>query len=331
MNILKYLTFSFFTICCLVQLSQAQTGQPLPINCNTNFWTITVDGYIQQWSLSNGTISGGDTILSGGGTSLSYCGNSIAPTFFSNSYAQVGIIYYDPGSGWINIPTYSVVNNNGGHLNDQYYMVEGAVIQVVKYWDGVNLVTVDSLKGSFFAGTQDIGVDTLGQAWVFTGPGPSIVDSLKVYNKNGMVNAYAIQFNQIAYGSFFLNDTLYLGTVQDSVFPVIISGSTAQLGNPIPFAAGSFTDMASCQVTPPTSISENTSTGIKLFPNPTRGYLSLPFDSKEAAISIYNAHGKLIRTKLSGQTIDLAGQPAGIYLLKVRHKGLTRFQKVIKL
>ena len=153
MKTINYLTFVLLTI-CLIDIAQAQNNQLLPINCNTNFWTITDAGYIQQWSLNNGTISGGDTILSGGGTSLSYCGNSNAPTFFSNSYTQVGITYYDTGSGWINIPTYNVVDNGGGHLNDQYYLVEGAVIQVVKYWDGVNLMTVDSLIGEFFAGTQ---------------------------------------------------------------------------------------------------------------------------------------------------------------------------------
>ncbi len=331
MKAIKYLTFSLLTI-CVINFTQAQSNQLLPINCNTNFWTITADGYIQQWSLSNGTISDGDTILSGGGTCLSYCGNINAPTFFSNSYTQVGITYYDSGSGWINIPTYSVVNNNGGHLNDQYFMVEGAVIQVVKYWDGANLLTVDSLNGEFFAGTQDIAVDTLGQAWVFTGAAPSTVDSLKVYNQNGRINAYSIQFSEIAYGSFFLNDTLYLGTLQDSIFPVIINGTTAQLGIPIPFPSNSFTDMASCQKTgSTTSTSEYPTPQINILPNPTTGYLILPPDIERSSISVYNLQGQLIEIKLNGQTLDLTGQKAGVYFIKINSDGLLYVHKVMKL
>jgi hypothetical protein len=331
MKTIMRLTLWILTI-CVINYAQAQNNKSLPINCNTDFWTITVDGYIQQWSLSNGTISCGDTILSGGGTSLSYCGNINAPVFFSNSYSQVGITYFDASSGWINIPTYSVVNNNGGHLNDQYFMVEGAVIQVVKYWDGVDLMTVDSLNGEFFAGTQDIAVDTLGQAWVFTGSTPGMVDSLKVYNQYGRIDAYSIQFNEIAYGSFFLNDTLYLGTMQNSIYPVIISGNTAQLGIPIPFPSNSFTDMASCQETgSTTTISEFSNARITLWPNPTTGYLRLSHAIESSGISVYNSRGQLIKLKLNGQMLDLSQQASGMYFIKINNDGLPFSHKVMKL
>ena len=315
-----------------MNFSQAQINNPLPINCKTNFWTINTNGYIQQWDLSNSSVSGGDTILSGGGTSLSYCTYMNTPTFFSNNNAQVGISYYDPVSAWVTIPTYSAVNNNGGHLNDQYYMVEGAIIQVLKYWDGVNLITIDSLDGEFFAGTQDIAVDTLSQAWVFTGSTPSTVDSLKVYNQNGKINAYPIQFNEIAYGSFFLNDTLYLGTDQDSIFPVNISGSSAQLGNPIPFPANNYTDMASCQEAESTSsISIHPHSKVKILPNPTTGQLTLPIGIDASSISVYNSRGKLIDLKLSGQILDLSDQYPGLYFIKITNGGLASMHKVIKL
>ena len=331
MKTIRLLLFYILTI-CIANISIAQQIKSLPIDCNTNFWTITADGYIQQWSLSNGTVSGGDTIISGGGTSLSYCGDVNAPVFYSNSYSQVGITYWDPTYSWVNIPTYSVVNNNGGHLHDQYFMVEGAIIQVIKYWDGSKLLTVDSLNGEFFAGTQDIAVDTMGKAWVFTGAAPSKVDSLKVYNKNGKVKSYSIHFNEIAYGSFFLKGTLYLGTQQDSIFPVIIGDSTAQLGIPIPFPTHSFTDMASCQKTTSTiSISENKEEEIKLLPNPTAGYLRLSKEVEKSNISIYNSQGQLVKLKLNGQFIDLCDQAPGIYFIKINRNGLPYFHKIIKL
>lgn len=310
-------------------------SQNITCDCNKDFFTINADGYIRQWSLSNGIVIGGDTVLSGGGTSLSYCGDSNAPTFYSNNYNSsfTGFSYYQPGSGWINISG-DAVNNNGGYLNNQYYMLEGGFIQIVKYWDGVNFLTVDSLHvhGQFFAGTQDIAVDTLGQAWIFTGPDPGTVDSLKVYNQFGQINSYPIQFNIIAYGSFFLNDTLYLGTYQDSIFPVIVSGATAQLGNPIPFPDYCFTDMASCQKSESTiSISEYPHTKIILFPNPTNGHLMLPLDIERSSISVYNSQGQLIRLKLNGKILDLYEQPSGVYFIKINDTGESNLQQVIKL
>lgn len=306
---------------CAFSFAQAQT-----IDCDTDFWTINSNGYIQQWSLSNGSISGGDTVLGGGGTSLSYCDHNNVPTFFSNNHNSpfTGFTYYD--AGWVNIPIASLpVNNNGGHLNHQYYMVEGAIIQILKYWDGVNLLTVDSLHlhHDFFAGTQDIAVDTLGQAWIFTGATPNAADSLKVFDQNGKINSYSISLNVLAYGSFFLNDTLYLGTFQDSIFPVILNGSTAQLGNPIPFPAQSFTDMASCQKAgPTTSISEDLSSKINVFPNPTAGNFSIDLGESHQTVrvTITDLGGRLIQTATYSDSQLLhfkLEEPAGVYLLNI--------------
>ncbi len=334
MKTIRFLTIVFLTV-CVIKYSQAQSYQLPSTDCNINFWTINAYGYIQQWSLSNGIINGGDTILTGGGTSLSYCGNINNPMFFSNNFSPLGIIYYDQNYGWVNTPTNDLVDNGGGYLNDQYYMVEGAVIQIVKYWDGTNLLTVDSLNGEFFAGTYDIAVDTLGQAWVFTGSTPGTVDSLKVYNQNGKINSYSIQFSNTAYGSFFLNDTLYIGTIQDSIFPILISGSAAQLGNPIPFPSSNYTDMASCQETESTtSISEHPNSEIKIFPNPTKGDIILPFYIEKSRILVYNSQGRLITYKLSEKILDITEQPPGMYFIwinRINNESSPYIYKVIKL
>jgi hypothetical protein len=306
----------------------------LNTDCETDFWTITVDGYIQQWSLSGEIISGGDTILSGGGISLSYCGDLNSPTFFTDNWnpGEIGINYYEPGSGWINIPTVHHVQDNGGHLNDQYFTVVGGVIQHVNYWDGMNLLVIDSLPGEFFAGIFDIGVDTSGHAWIFTASYPgTVVDSLKVYDEGGQINAYSIQFDIQGYGSFFLNDTLYLGTLQDSIYPVIIDGSTAQLGIGIPFPSNNFTDMASCQITGTTNIiTDHPNRKVKIFPNPTYGYLLLPIDIERPNIWVYNSIGQLIELKLDGNILDITEQPPGMYYLKIYNKGWSNIYKVMK-
>ncbi len=303
-------------------------------DCNTDFWTITVDGYIQQWSLSGGVISGGDTILSGGGQSLSYCGNSNSPTFFTDNWnpGEIGINYYDSDSGWINIPTVNHVQDNGGHLNDQYYTAVGGVIQYVNYWDGTNLLVIDSLPGEFFAGIFDIAVDTLGHAWVFTASSPgSTIDSLKVYDQSGKINSYSFQYDILGYGSFFLNNTLYIGTIQDSIFPVLISGNVAQPGIGIPFSSNNFTDMASCQRKgTPNSVADYPNRKIKLFPNPTTGYLEFSIDTQPSNILVYNSMGQLIEIKFDGHILDLTGQPSGTYYVKIITDGWPFYYTVMK-
>jgi hypothetical protein len=320
--------------CTLMGQNSFQTSN-FSADCKTDFWTITMDGYIQQWSLGGGIISGGDTVLSGGGLSLAYCGNSNSPTFFTDNWnpGEIGINYYDPDSGWINIPTDYHVQDNGGHLNDQYYTVVGGVIQYLNYWDGTNLLVIDSLPGEYFAGIFDIGVDTSGHAWVFTAAFPgTAVDSLKVYDQNGKINSYSIQFNKQGYGSFFLNDTLYVGTVLDSIFPVIINGSTAQLGTGIPFPSHNFTDMASCQITETTNlIAEYPNRKIKIFPNPTTDYVILPFDIERLDIWVYNSTGQLIEPKLDGKILLLTEQPSGMYYIKIYTEGQSIMYKIMKL
>jgi len=296
-----------------------QNALDIEADCSTDFWTTTFDGYIQQWSLNNGSISGGDTILSGGGPSLAYCGDSNAPTFFSNSYSPLGITYYEADSGWVNIPTSYAIDHGGGHLNDQYYRVEGAVIQIVKYWDGTNLLTVDSLNGEFFVGVQDIAVDNFGQAWIFIGAGFGGVDSLKVYNQTGKINSYAMQFYDIAYGSFFLNDTLYIGSVQDSIYPIIVGDSTASLGNPIAFANPGFTDMASCQETEPiNAIQEYQIQTPRIYPNPSSNFINISGLIEVDHYSIYDVFGKVIKkgSITNNGKIDIQNLENNVYFIK---------------
>ncbi len=306
---------------------------PLP-GCEEKFWTIDFEGNIRQWQINQGAVSGGDTILTGGGTSLSYSGTSLSPTFYSNNSdaPYTGFSYYQSGAGWINIPG-EAVNNQGGYLQDQFYMVEGGVIQLVNYWDGANFRTVDSLHvhGEFFASAQDIAVDTAGQAWVFTGANPATVDSLKVYNPFGKIRAYTIHFDQIAFGSFFLNDTLYIGTTQDSLYPVLINGATAYLGNPIYFPAQGFTDMASCQHTEISSaIAEYPPTRIALFPNPTHGYVVLPPDIDRSSLAVFNAQGQLMPPIFDDHRLDLNEYPPGMYFIRMGSKDRAEFHAVMK-
>jgi hypothetical protein len=236
-------------------------------NCSKDFWTKKSDQfgvYIQKWSLINNLITGGDTILIGGGSNgIAFCGDPALPTFYSA--IDTAITYYDRSiNQWVNIQSSSVpLYNNGGYENDQYYMgtvwdttLGQPAARVLYYFDGLNLITIDSLQDDMIS-VADIAVDTLGRAWVFlaqsTFLSTFLTYKLNVYDNTGFITSYNITFNSYhAYGAFFLNDILYVGFGNNnglnpnSIIPIIINGGIAQLGTSISFPDSSYSDMASC-------------------------------------------------------------------------------------
>jgi len=71
--------------------------------------------------------------------------------------------------------------------------------------------------------------------------------------------------------------------------------------------------------------------GLHLFPNPTKGIISLslpagiPFN-----IQIYNTKGQLIKSEAGRSTLDLSSHPAGLYLVRVIQGNNVYQQKVLK-
>jgi hypothetical protein len=67
---------------------------------------------------------------------------------------------------------------------------------------------------------------------------------------------------------------------------------------------------------------------LKLFPNPTRGKLTIDAENFEY-VEVYDTSGRLIiKSKL--KTIDLEEQSEGLYLLKINANGATQEFKVFK-
>ncbi len=71
-------------------------------------------------------------------------------------------------------------------------------------------------------------------------------------------------------------------------------------------------------------------TDLKVYPNPTTGEVQLPQLDMER-VEVYNATGQLVLNHISVErTIDLAAQPAGLYLLKIYADGVVYSSKVVK-
>tara|TARA_B100000809_G_scaffold17440_1_gene15483 strand:- start:2461 stop:3597 length:1137 start_codon:yes stop_codon:yes gene_type:complete len=312
-------------------------------DCSSDFWTINSFGEIQQWSLINGSITGGAIILTGGGSGLAYCGNPNSPTFYCSKYPSTGIMYYDSINNWVNIPTSIPVANNGGHGDDQFYIgVAGGGSKILYLFDGINLTIIDSLSSEYFS-AFDLAVDTLGRAWVFKGNAVTSTTELNVYNNAGLISSYNITFNSMGtYGSFFLNDTLYIGmstfgTNPNSITPIIITGSSAQLGTPIPFPYNNYYDMASCQYSgsPTVSIPEISISDAMIFPNPTIGAITINLGEvkQDVKTTLTNSLGQVILSKnfTSTNFIKLnIDAPKGIYFLQLECNGEDITKKIIK-
>ena len=132
--------------------------------------------------------------------------------------------------------------------------------------------------------------------------------------------------------------SLYIGTYQDSIYPVIISGSAAQLGNPVSFPNTGFTDMASCQKSASaSSISDITKLKIEIFPNPASKSITITLERGNQHIEIYNSQGNLVyqenlnnTTDQQSKEIDISHLPKALYIIKISGESGSRVGKVVK-
>ncbi len=306
-------------------------------DCSSDFWTINGDGHMQQWSLTNDSISGGEVILQSDASGIAFCGDEDSPTFYGSHYPNAGITYYDSLEGWVDIPTPFAVLNNGGHKNDQYYMrtvtdqtTQWQVSRVIYHFDGTDLSTIDSLENTYIS-VADIAVDTLGQAWVFEGDSLFTISNINVYDKDGLINSYDISFDVYrAYGSFFLNEILYVG-ISDSIYPILIEDEKATRGEPIVFPYLDYKDMASCQGNPlMTSISELSTSDVEVFPNPTFDIINIPEHISIDSVEILDMRGNLLQISRYKHKIDVSGLHPGVYFIKMHTPSGVVTKRVIK-
>jgi len=76
---------------------------------------------------------------------------------------------------------------------------------------------------------------------------------------------------------------------------------------------------------------------VSIFPNPTRGLLTIameiPYDDRQVKLELFSLAGESILQQIIRQpktTVDLSGQPAGSYILSISLAGSHRSWKVIK-
>lgn len=306
-------------------------------DCTTEFYSISRDGTIKLWSLANDTIFGGDIIMECPGNSLSIGGNSDCPTFFTTDHPGLGIRYYDALLGWVEIPTSVPLINNGSYKNDHYFQRTWELY----HFDGTDLTVITSLFPEKFI-VADIAVDTFGRAWCFIGNTDEDTSNLNIYDRDGLIQSYETPINNPGiYGSFFLNDILYIGVGEsgpyaNSIVPITIVDNTVQLGIPIPFIYDDYFDMASCHKSknnPITLITDISSDAFSFYPNPTNTIVYIESKLRIVKIEIYNAAGILLDTNMNNahNTVDLSIYPSGLYRVKLFTTKSNYTESIIKL
>ena len=84
-----------------------------------------------------------------------------------------------------------------------------------------------------------------------------------------------------------------------------------------------------CQLGWPTSVNELISSGIVVYPNPTKDVLNI--DTRlDVDVEVYDMVGKQVINETNSKRIDFRGMPNGIYNVVLIHEELRITKRVIK-
>jgi hypothetical protein len=337
-----------------VSTDQANGSSSLSgVSCTGNsFWAISSYG-IDQYSLFTGGVTkiGTTVIADPFDPNLAYCNNLnggvYSPTFYSVQ-GHLRPAYYD-GTGVVvtGVTATNLIVNCGGYGNYLYYMLFDTVnyhaISIQRF-DGTSLTDVFIYGSSLDSPVMDISVDSLGNAWIFTGPDKYNSENIRVVSPDGQeLKNYPFMYNTTnAYGSFFLHETLYVGLGSsnpdhpNTLLPVTFIGDSAYVGTPIPMPSATFYwDLASCTVGSPLSTPEHRPLqDVSAFPDPFTSCLtvSLPAGG-HYDLSLLDITGKeVMRQSFAGTiTLNTGSFPCGIYIYRITDRtGNIRTGKVVK-
>ncbi len=129
------------------------------------------------------------------------------------------------------------------------------------------------------------------------------------------------------------NFTYVSGTDSTSQFPVVrfsASGSyTVKLVATNANGAGSLTRANYIVVASNDNSVIARNSGVRVYPNPTRGIMHLAGVPQNQEVIVISADGRIVQKKMKGSMLDLTDLPDGMYTIKVSAQGLTcRFVKL---
>ncbi|MBA3664135.1 MAG: SBBP repeat-containing protein [Bacteroidetes bacterium] len=144
-------------------------------------------------------------------------------------------------------------------------------------------------------------------------------------NGSGLNEGHSIAINK--YGEIFI-----AGQYASYACDFDPTTSTYTLASPSSFNIF-VTKLYDCGVTTKTNTDQVNENSVILFPNPSSGVFNIHFSGTQTKISIYDILGNFILNKScmsdTNLTIDLSGQPKGIYILEIISEGQRTIKKVL--
>ena len=310
----------------------------VPYDCGTVFWSIDGSHNIRQWNLEGGTISGGQTILTTPleSNTLSFGETDNSPGFYSAGNGIYSI--YHPNGGWSSFSTLFLFSygSGGGFGDQQYFLWFNGTFPKLYYYNGANdfnLVPVPNFSSSISA----VAVDLEGHAYVVDNnfniriySHSELLQIIPIINRPAGFNAYC------AYGMFFINNVLYYastscGYYPNTLTPILINGSTAEFGTPIPFVCEACTDIASCNRNLLAADSFEKSP-VVLYPNPGKNTIHINFDDAIETLDIYAVDWRSVSvlSNADNTQIDISSLKNGVYFIEIQSNGKRFTQRFIK-
>lgn len=311
-------------------LSSVMQPNDLVYECDTVFWTTSTTGEIRQWNLIGNQVTGGNVVLTGGGPGLAFGGPADNLTLYSSGSTNAVKKYNFTTLAWETMPTaYNTVNIGAYH--EAIYCMYG--LSSLYYFDGINLNAIPNSTAPNLYGTADIAVDSSGNAWVFLSNDNGMIYCVQKFNASGLLATYnfGVQFSSNGcYGSFFINDKLYVGRTDGIIIPIDINGTSASTGTSIPFPYNNYGDMASCNRIAPLNVPDIDLTKITISPNPTKDIFNINTNENISSIVIYSIDGKLVKTIHDSKSIDISDLADSTYLLKITSEKNTFNKFIVK-
>lgn len=321
------------------------------------FWAINDVGVITRFCVDGDSISSCGNTIFWQGSGIAICenlnGGSINPTFYATGWSN-SIYFYDGSQNWIRVEEeapQSIYNpgGNGQYLYFQAGGYNGASGKIYKY----NESTFDT-----FFSWDNLGFAAAGTAVDDDGSVYCVLDSvgststyskyIDVLDSSGKLKArFDFIFDtQNCFGTFILNDTLYLGigwsnpVYPNSLVPIHFTQDSAYALPPIPIPEDNWNDLAVCQNCITLAINKkeiSLTSDFNLYPNPVTEKLNISMENtlslQDGYISIYNMQGQLV-WEMSVQEeiieIDISSFAQGPYLVRMSSKDKIEVRKIFK-
>ena len=330
--------------------SNAVPGSISGISCNPNtFWVINTAGTIFEYQLNGTTITFLDTVLyASQKVSLAFAdipaSGAFSPTFYSSSTNYSDMLYFDSLNWQVayTSTSYDLVNCGGSGSHLYYMAITPANNRQIFRYNGTAFDTLYTGVGSHTVAIADLAVDLAGNVYFPFGPAPYDADSLMILDPAGnilSVSPFPVNTSG-AYGSFIMNNTLYIGftflnpVYPSSLLPVTFSGNAAVIGTPLPFALSGPVDLESCNQALPLGINDVlTDEPDVTVANPARNICYINSgNSYIYNVVIYDVNGKEIKSFSINQKsthINISDFANGLYILKINFKNAVVNKKLI--